>query len=293
VEVRPSQAPPAKAQAPQPGPEGKNIRRWLPLVLAGAGLAGVIVVVVLAVGVTDVRVGQERHTGQKRTEAPSPPSGQAQQTVAAGWQADSKQARQPPPAPPPPPEESGQQGWRADRKGPAAGSPLQKAQAKTGWQADASSAANQQQGSQAPAKSGWQPGATEKKLMEAAKQYLAEGLAAAKTGNFQLASLKFQAAVKLFPNDASAWNNLGLALRKLGKLEQAIKAYQSAIKAKPDFALAYKNLGVALEKRGSLQQAAQAYLRYAQLDPAAADAASVKKRAEILLASRKQKAGQR
>ena len=118
---------------------------------------------------------------------------------------------------------------------------------------------------------------------EASARLNEEGLALARSGQLDEATLRFAQATEANPENVSAWNNLGLALRRLGRIEEAVNAYEMALKTQPDFALAHKNLGVALEEMGRPQQAAEAYRTYVQLSPSAPDAAQVEKRADMLL----------
>jgi adenylate cyclase len=99
----------------------------------------------------------------------------------------------------------------------------------------------------------------------------------------------FRKAVLEEPKNAKAWNNLGLILRMRNKTKEAVDAYQRSCELDSTFAVAYKNLGVALEKTSDPAGAAAAYFKYAETAPDAADAESVKARAEWLKAQQASK----
>ena len=53
-------------------------------------------------------------------------------------------------------------------------------------------------------------------------------------------------ALRWWPRNAQAHNNLGNALRRQGQIEDAIPHYTEALRLKPTFAEAHNNLGAAL-----------------------------------------------
>ena len=59
------------------------------------------------------------------------------------------------------------------------------------------------------------------------------GLDVAKKGLWQEASFRFEKAVALDPENASAQNNLGVALEQQGEFELARAAYEKALALKP------------------------------------------------------------
>lgn len=78
-----------------------------------------------------------------------------------------------------------------------------------------------------------------------AERYFQEGVACAKSGQYDKAIEPFRKAIKLKPEYAEAHNNLGVAYHKLKLYEQAIDSYREAIKINPDFADAHLNVGLA------------------------------------------------
>jgi hypothetical protein len=259
---------------------GKNKKQpvWLIPTLIGAGVVATIVVIMLWVGTTDVQEVPKKQPGQKLQKAPSEPSEQETSTVdAGGKEKDSQQ------------EESGadEMGFSSMFQAPKKDTDTGKTPEKPGTDEAGSTGEEtktDEETTTPPPEEVDKPGTPEEKQTETFEKAFSEGLEAARSGDFKLASLKFQTAARLSPDNASAWTNLGLTQRKLGDLPGAVESYQKAIQIKPDFALAHKNLGVALEEMGALKEAAEAYFKYAELAPEATDATQVKQRAEMLTA---------
>ena len=59
------------------------------------------------------------------------------------------------------------------------------------------------------------------------------GIEVAKRGLWQEARFRFERAVELSPDNASAFNNLAIALEQQGEFERAREAYEKALKLKP------------------------------------------------------------
>lgn len=59
------------------------------------------------------------------------------------------------------------------------------------------------------------------------------GIEVAKRGLWQEARFRFERAVELSPDNASALNNLGIALEQQGDFARAREAYEKALKLKP------------------------------------------------------------
>ena len=79
------------------------------------------------------------------------------------------------------------------------------------------------------------------------KAYLAairEGNAAYSAGRFDNAIANFNLAIRLHPDDASAFNSRGKAYAQKGNLYRAIADYNEAIRLKPDYATAFCNRGM-------------------------------------------------
>jgi Flp pilus assembly protein TadD len=75
-----------------------------------------------------------------------------------------------------------------------------------------------------------------------------EGNAAYSAGGFDKAIANFSEAIRLHPDDASAFNSRGNAYAQKGNLYRAIADYNEAIRLKPNYALAFCNRGIARQK---------------------------------------------
>ena len=75
-----------------------------------------------------------------------------------------------------------------------------------------------------------------------------EGTAAYSAGRFDKAIVNFSEAIRLHPDDASAFNSRGNAYAHKGNLYRAIADYNEAIRLKPNYALAFCNRGIARQK---------------------------------------------
>ena len=263
----------SQAQGAKRTRKDKKPPSWLMPTLIGAGVVAIIVAVMLWVGNTDVQEDLKKQPGQKSAQTPSASLEQDTSTV------DTEEG-----------ESDSQQGNGGDDQLSSSFMfQTPKTDTETGKetphsQPDPEKTKTDEKTTTPPPKEVEEPDTTEEKQPEAFEKAFSEGLKAARSGNFELAVLKFQAAVRLSPDNASAWTNLGLTQRKLGDFQGAVESYQNAIKIKPGFALAHKNLGVVLEEMGKLKQAAEAYLKYVELAPGATDATQVKQRAEMLTA---------
>jgi tetratricopeptide (TPR) repeat protein len=83
------------------------------------------------------------------------------------------------------------------------------------------------------------------------KAYLAairEGNVAYSAGRFDNAIASFNLAIRLHPDDASAFNSRGKAYAQKGNLYRAIADYNEAIRLKPDYATAFCNRGMVRQK---------------------------------------------
>jgi Flp pilus assembly protein TadD len=75
-----------------------------------------------------------------------------------------------------------------------------------------------------------------------------EGNAAYSAGSFEKAIANFNEAIRLHPDDASAFNSRGNAYAHKGNLYRAIADYNEAIRLKPNYARAFCNRGIARQK---------------------------------------------
>jgi tetratricopeptide (TPR) repeat protein len=74
-------------------------------------------------------------------------------------------------------------------------------------------------------------------------------------------------ALRLDPNDTSAWNNKGNALRVLQRYKEALAAYEQALRLDPNYALAWNYKGVTLFDLPRYQESMAAYEQALRLDP--------------------------
>jgi len=75
-----------------------------------------------------------------------------------------------------------------------------------------------------------------------------EATTAYSAGRFDNAIASFNLAIRLHPDDASAFNSRGNAYARNGNLYRAIADYNEAIRLKPNFAAAFCNRGLARQK---------------------------------------------
>jgi tetratricopeptide (TPR) repeat protein len=64
-----------------------------------------------------------------------------------------------------------------------------------------------------------------------------------------------QTAVRLYPGNAEAHNNLGVAYQRLDRYEDAAREHQEALQLFPTYAEAYNNLGLVAEHQGQIDEA--------------------------------------
>jgi superkiller protein 3 len=93
------------------------------------------------------------------------------------------------------------------------------------------------------------------------------GNAAAREGDYERASVAFEHAVSLSPNDARARYNLALAQQYLGDSEIAIAGYRRAIDLDPQLLDAYINLGNLYNEIGLNEDALETFQEALELDP--------------------------
>jgi tetratricopeptide (TPR) repeat protein len=77
----------------------------------------------------------------------------------------------------------------------------------------------------------------------------------------------YDKAIKIDPNDASAWTNKGLALDKIGKHKGAIECFDKALQVDPNNPYAWTNKGYVLHGLGKYKEAIQYYDKALQVDP--------------------------
>ena len=102
---------------------------------------------------------------------------------------------------------------------------------------------------------------------EKAKQAYAEGKRLFEAKDYQRALVAFKQAVKVEPNNASAYNYLGLTYKRLGLYDEAADAYVKAIKLQPENHVFIFNLGMLLYAANYYNDAATAFQKAIQLKP--------------------------
>ena len=88
---------------------------------------------------------------------------------------------------------------------------------------------------------------------------------------FDRARASFEAAIKLDPHYAEAYNNLGTLAHTQGDVRLAEKMYKKSLKLKPDAASALKNLGTLYYAERKFKKGDKAYQQAVAIDPHALD----------------------
>jgi hypothetical protein len=91
-------------------------------------------------------------------------------------------------------------------------------------------------------------------------------------GKFAEATISFQRAIALNPNDPEAYTNLGGALWNQGRLDEAALALTRAIQLRPDMADAHSNLGTVRRTQGKTREAIASFEQTLRLEPNHVDA---------------------
>ncbi len=97
-------------------------------------------------------------------------------------------------------------------------------------------------------------------LLERGNQFFA-------TESYEEALRSYDQALKIKPDDDSAWYNRGNALGNLGRYEEAIASFDQALKIKPDEDSAWNNRGLALGKLGRYEEAIASYDKALEFKP--------------------------
>lgn len=90
-----------------------------------------------------------------------------------------------------------------------------------------------------------------------AHEHLNRGTEFYQQGNYAAAVTNYAEAVRLAPEDETAYFNYGSALAKLGRIAEAKAAYAEALKLLPDYAEVHNNLGNLLAGEGRLVDASE------------------------------------
>ena len=93
-----------------------------------------------------------------------------------------------------------------------------------------------------------------------------------KQEEYENAIKHYTKAIKLKPDDVSAYNNRGNAYAHTGQFDNAISNYTKAIQLNPDLAETYNNRGVVYYRKGEFDNAINDYTKAIELKPDDADA---------------------
>jgi len=85
------------------------------------------------------------------------------------------------------------------------------------------------------------------------------GTALRQKGQIDEAIRQYQAAIRLNPDFAPAYNELGTTLGQKGQIDEAIIQFQEAIRIEPGYTLVHFNLGNALLEKGQTDEAIREY----------------------------------
>jgi tetratricopeptide (TPR) repeat protein len=108
---------------------------------------------------------------------------------------------------------------------------------------------------------------------KAKEQWLEEGNSHYKANRFTEALIAFEEALRLDPNDATAYNGKGKALRRLNRYEEALVTFEQAIRLNPHYPKAYCGKGDSLSDGfNRYEEALAAYEQAIRLDSHCADA---------------------
>jgi tetratricopeptide (TPR) repeat protein len=98
------------------------------------------------------------------------------------------------------------------------------------------------------------------------------GKALTACGNGDEATVQYRMALAINPQNVEAHNNLGNALAGRGQLDEAISHYRKALQIDPEYTKAEDNFGNALLSRGQVEDAVALYQKALQHDPDNAEA---------------------
>ncbi|HYT28427.1 MAG TPA: tetratricopeptide repeat protein [Ktedonobacteraceae bacterium] len=98
-------------------------------------------------------------------------------------------------------------------------------------------------------------------------EWLEEGNRLSDLKRYEEALAAYEQAIRLDPDDATAYNNKSAALIKLKRYEEALIALEQAIRLDPKNAVGYTEKGAALDQLGRYEEALIALVQAVQLDP--------------------------
>jgi tetratricopeptide (TPR) repeat protein len=98
---------------------------------------------------------------------------------------------------------------------------------------------------------------TKEQLKPQRLDYLNEGLALERQGDYQAALTSYRLAYRDSPNDSRILLNMAIAFTKTGQPDEAIRHYKRALEVDPDLVGAHYGVAFLLLKRGETRQAAE------------------------------------
>ena len=102
--------------------------------------------------------------------------------------------------------------------------------------------------------------------------YLNEGLALERQGDYQAALTSYRLAYRDSPNDSRILLNMAIAFTKTGQPDEAIRHYKRALEVDPMLGGAHYGVAFLLLKRGETQQAAEHLRAFLARPPKGTDA---------------------
>jgi len=113
--------------------------------------------------------------------------------------------------------------------------------------------------------------------------YLNEGLALERQGDFEAALTSYRLAFRDDPSDSRILLNMAIAFTKTGQPEEAIRHYKRALELDPTLVGAHYGVAFLLLKRGDVQQAAEHLRAFLARPPKGPDAERWIRHAETAL----------
>jgi tetratricopeptide (TPR) repeat protein len=102
--------------------------------------------------------------------------------------------------------------------------------------------------------------------------YLNEGLALERQGDYDAALTSYRLALRDHPDDPRILQNMAIAFTKTGQIDEAIRHYQSALAQDPALAGAHYGIAFLLLKRGEPADAARHLREFLARPPRGPDA---------------------
>ena len=115
--------------------------------------------------------------------------------------------------------------------------------------------------------------------------YLNEGLALERQGDYQAALTSYRLAYRDNPNDSRILLNMAIAFTKTGQPDEAIRHYKRALEVDPSLGGAHYGVAFRLLKRGETGQAAEHLRAFLARPPRGPDADRWVRHAESALRS--------